>query len=161
MPGMSDKVTLSGRATNFFMNHLHGVAKAASRRQAVQYEKSGGTKASAIAGKPTFRLIVRGRTSGEPRPVMLMLIRRGEELLVCGSQGGRPEDPNWWKNLVAAGEAEAQVGAETFPVDFRVVTDPAERAEVWALLNASYPDFASYQALTERVLPVGVLTPRR
>jgi deazaflavin-dependent oxidoreductase (nitroreductase family) len=155
------KVTFSGRAVHFMMSHFFGLAKSSSRRQAEAYAKSGGRKGAAISGKPTFRLVVKGRSSGEPRPVMLMLIRRGEELLVCGSQGGRPEHPNWWLNLVAAGQAEAQIGDQTFPVDFREVTDPAERDEVWRLLVAGYPDFGSYQALTDRVLPVGVLTPRQ
>ena len=155
-----NRATFSGRATHFMMSHLFGLAKSASRRQANTYEKSGGTKSAAVNGKPIFRLVVRGRTTGEPRPVMLMLIRRGDDLLVCGSQGGRPEHPNWWKNLVAAGHAEVQVGAETYPVDFHEATDPAERDEVWRLLIAGYPDFASYQVLTDRVLPVGVLTRR-
>jgi deazaflavin-dependent oxidoreductase (nitroreductase family) len=156
---VSERVTISGRAANLLQTRLRGLANAASRRHAEKYARSGGTKATSVAGKPVFRLVVAGRTSGEPRPVMLMLVRRGSELVVCGSQGGHPEDPNWWKNLVAAGHAVAQVGTDTFPVTFRVVTDPSERDECWQLLTAAYPDFASYQALTKRLLPIGVLTP--
>jgi deazaflavin-dependent oxidoreductase (nitroreductase family) len=89
-----------------------------------------------------------------------MLIRRGEDLLVCGSQAGAPDAPNWWKNLVAAGTAEAQVGDQTFPVDVRILTDGPERTEAWQVLTAEYPDFATYQALTERTLPIAVLTRR-
>lgn len=91
---------------------------------------------------------------------MLMLVRRGDDLLICGSRAGAPDAPSWWKNLVAAGHAEAQVGDETWLVDARVVTEPAERAEAWALLTAAYPDFATYQALTDRVLPIAVLARR-
>jgi deazaflavin-dependent oxidoreductase (nitroreductase family) len=155
---MTKKVTASGRAVNFVMNHAFGAAKKSSRKHAEEYERSAGTKRTTLNGKPVFRLNVRGRTSGEPRSVMLMLATRGEELIVVGSQGGRPEDPNWWRNLVAAGEAVAQVGADTFPVTFRQVTDPDERAEVWSIATAAYPDFDSYQALTDRVIPVGILT---
>ena len=90
---------------------------------------------------------------------MLMLVRRGDDLLVCGSQAGTPDAPNWWKNLVAAGRAEAQVGDQTWPVDARILTDAAERAEAWDQLTAAYPDFATYHALTDRVLPIAVLTP--
>lgn len=157
---MSEKVSFSGRAVNFFQRRLPGLAKGVSRRQAAQYVKSGGTKGNTINGKPTFRLTVVGRTSGEPRSVMLMLIRRGDDLLVCGSQGGTPDAPNWWKNLEAAGRATAQVGSESFEVDARVVTDAGERAEAWSLLTAGYPDFATYQQLTNRVLPIAVLTRR-
>ncbi len=91
---------------------------------------------------------------------MLMLVRQGDDLLVCGSQAGTPQAPNWWKNLAAAGHATAQVGPETYDVDARIITGAAERAEAWSLLTAAYPDFASYQALTDRVLPIAALTRR-
>lgn len=155
---MTDKVTVSGRTINLLSRHLPGVSHWFSRRQSQQFEKSGGKKGAELSGKPVFRLTIVGRKSGEPRSVMLMLVRRGEDLLVCGSQGGTPQAPNWWKNLEAAGRATAQVGDDTFEVDARVVSDDAERAETWALLTAAYPDFASYQKLTDRVLPIAVLT---
>lgn len=157
---MADRVTVSGRAINFGSRHLPGFVHWFSRSQSKQYAASGGRKGAKLHGKPVFRLTVTGRTSGEPRPVMLMLVPRGDDLLVCGSQGGTPESPNWWKNLEAAGRATAQVGDDSFEVDARVVTDESERAQAWALLTAAYPDFASYQALTDRVLPIAVLTRR-
>src|SRR3954469_4536032 len=154
---MTDKVSFSGRMANFMSRRTPNLGKALSRMQAKQFEKSNGEKGSKVRGKPIFRLTVVGRSSGEPRSVMLMLIRRGNDLVVCGSQAGTPDAPNWWKNLEAAGKASVQVGAESYDVDVHVVTDPAEREETWALLTAGYPDFASYQALTERVLPIAVL----
>lgn len=150
--------SFSGRAVNLMMTRLPGIAKAGSRRSAKAFVESGGTKSAAIMGKPTFVLSVVGRKSGEIRPVMLMLIHHGPELVVVGSQGGSAKNPNWWENLVAAGRAEAQVGAEKFAVTFREVTDPAEYAEVWKVSCAAYPDFETYQALTSRRIPVGILT---
>lgn len=131
-----------------------------TRLQSSQFKRSGGKRGAKLRGKPIFRLTVVGRKSGEPRSVMLMLVRRGDDLLVCGSQSGTPEPPNWWKNLVAAGRATAQVGGDSYEVDARVITDDAERAEAWALLVAAYPDFATYQALTDRELPIAVLSRR-
>lgn len=155
---MAQNVTLSGRMINLMMTRVPGLAKASSRRSAKAFAASGGTKGAVLMGKPTFVLTVNGRKTGEPRPVMLMLIHHGPELIVVGSQGGTPKNPNWWENLVAAGRAEAQVGSETFPVTFREVTDPEERAEIWKTACAAYPDYASYQALTSRQIPVGILT---
>jgi len=154
---VSSKVSFSGRMANFMSRRTPNLGKRLSRMQAKQFEESAGKRGSKVRGKPIFRLTVVGRKTGEPRSVMLMLVRRGDDLLVCGSQGGTPDAPNWWKNLEAAGKASVQVGADTWDVDVHVVTDPAERAETWALLTAAYPDFASYQALTERVLPIAVL----
>ncbi|MEO9139007.1 MAG: nitroreductase/quinone reductase family protein [Jatrophihabitans sp.] len=157
---MTERVTLSGRGANFFSKRMPGLVNWYSRRQAEQFEKSDGRKGAKLGGKPIFRLIVLGRKSGEPHSLMLMLVRRGDDLLVCGSKGGSPQAPNWWKNLVAAGQASVQVGGEKYDVDARVVTEEAERAQAWSLLTAAYPDFASYQALTERVLPIAVLSRR-
>lgn len=78
-----------------------------TRRQVDQYRSSGGTKGNKVMGKPVFLLDVVGRTSGEPRPVMLMLARRGDDLVVIGSNGGNPTTPNWYRNLIAAGGARA------------------------------------------------------
>lgn len=157
---MSNRVSLSGRMANIMSNRLRPLTRWFTHRQAAQYEKSGGTRGAKLGGKPVFRLTIAGRKSGEPRTVMLMLVRRGDDLLVCGSQAGSVDSPNWWKNLEAAQRATAQVGAETYEVDARVVTDPAERAEAWALLTAAYSDFAEYQKMTDRVLPIAVLTRR-
>jgi deazaflavin-dependent oxidoreductase (nitroreductase family) len=109
-------------------------------------------------GKPTFVLDVVGRKSGDPHPVMLMLVRRGDDVIVCGSRGGHPETPNWYKNLAAAGKAHVEVGDERWAVDFRELAEGPERDECWKLLVAAYPDFESYQELTSRRLPVAVLS---
>lgn len=122
-----------------------------------QYRKSDGRKGNKLMGKPVFLLDVAGRKSGEPRPVMLMLVRRGDDLLVCGSNGGNPKPPNWWLNLVAAGEAEVQVGAQRWPVQVRVLNEGPERDEAWQLLNDVWPQFGDYQTFTDRRLPVAVL----
>lgn len=158
---MTEHVSFTGRAANLIATRAPILMRWFTRLQSGQFERSGGKRGATLRGKPIFRLTVVGRKSGEPRSVMLMLVRRGDDLLVCGSQSGSPEPPNWWKNLVAAGKATAQVGGESFDVDARVITDETERAEAWGLLTAAYPDFASYQALTDRKLPIAVLTRRR
>ena len=88
---------------------------------------------------------------------MLMLVRREGDLLVCGSHGGNPEAPNWYKNLSAAREAHVEVGNDRWAVDYLELEEGPEREECWKLLVAGYPDFATYQELTSRRLPVGVL----
>ncbi len=152
--------SLSGRLINFFSRRLPGLGKMGAQRQLEQFRASRGSKGNKLMGRPVFVLDVVGRTSGEPRPVMLMLVRRGDDLLVCGSNGGNPQAPNWYKNLSSAGEAHVEVGADRWAVDFRELEEGDEREECWKLLTAGYPDFASYQELTSRRLPVGVLTRR-
>ena len=139
--------------------HLPGLGRWGTHRQITQFRSSRGQKGNSIRGLPVFLLDVVGRSSGEPRPVMLMLVRRDDDLLVCGSNGGNPVAPNWYKNLVAAGEAQVEVDADRWAVTARELDDGPERDQCWELLIAGYPDFASYQELTDRRLPVVVLEP--
>lgn len=148
--------SISGRAANFMSRRFPAFGAWGTRRQVDQYRSSGGTKGNKVMGKPVFLLDVVGRTSGEPRPVMLMLARRGDDLVVIGSNGGNPTTPNWYRNLMAAGGSEVQVGADRWKVTAREV-DGDERAECWAAGVAAYPDFDTYQELTERRIPVAVL----
>jgi len=127
-------------------------------RQVDQFRASKGAKGNKLMGKPVFVLDVVGRQSGESRPVALMLVRRGDDLIVTGSYGGNPKAPNWYKNLLAAGEAHVEVGPDRWAVDFRQLDEGPEREECWKLLCDAYPDFASYQELTDRRLPVATLS---
>ena len=150
--------TISGRIVNFTSRRLPGLVRFGTRQHVKQYRASEGTKRAEFRGKPVFLLDVVGRVSGESRPVMLMLVRRDDDLIVIGSNGGNPVAPNWWKNLVAAGEAEVEVAGDRWAVNARELEEGPEREECWRLATAVYPDFDSYQQLTERRIPVGVLT---
>ncbi|MDJ0767717.1 MAG: nitroreductase family deazaflavin-dependent oxidoreductase [Ilumatobacter sp.] len=149
--------SFTGRIANFLSTRMGGLAKASARQHVARYRKSDGKRFPKFLGKPVFLLDVVGRTSGEPRPVMLMLVRRGDDLLVCGSNGGNPQTPNWYRNLMAAERTQVQVGADRWWVAARELPEGDERDECWSLLTAGYPDFASYQELTDRRLPVAVL----
>ncbi|MFX0574831.1 nitroreductase/quinone reductase family protein [Nocardia nepalensis] len=152
------QLTLTGRFAHFGSTRLNGISKIQGRVHSKLYARFGGTVFGKWLGRPVFQLTVAGRKSGEPRPVMLMLVRDGVDLLVCGSFGGNHTAPNWWHNLVAAQGGTVRVGRETWPVHARVVTDPDEYAARWQRLVANYPDFPTYQALTTRKLPIAVLT---
>src|SRR4051794_35495748 len=38
---------------------------------------------------------------------------------VFASAAGRPEHPEWYRNLIASGDAEVEIGTERFPVTVR------------------------------------------
>ncbi len=149
--------SISGRMANLLSRYAPAVGRWATNRHIRQFRGSGGAKGAAVLGKPVFLLDVVGRTTGEPRPVMLMLVRRGDDLLVVGSNGGNPEHPNWYRNLMASGGAHVEVAGERWEVRARELSPGPERDECWALATAAYPDFASYQELTDRTIPVAVL----
>ena len=62
------------------------------------------------------------------------------------SQGGRPENPQWYCTLVANPDTHIEIGAE--------------RARLWPRPVATYADFDTYQSWTEREIPVVMLHPR-
>ena len=89
--------SISGRIANFFSTRMPNAGRRATRSHVEAYRASNGTKRTKLLGKPVFLLDVVGRTSGEPRPVMLMLARRGDDVIVVGSNGGNAETPNWFR----------------------------------------------------------------
>jgi deazaflavin-dependent oxidoreductase (nitroreductase family) len=91
---------------------------------------------------------------------MLIHVPRGDDLIVVGSGAGVPNTPNWYKNLMAAGGGQVQVGADRWRVGARQLQEGRERDECWTLAVARYPGFDAYQTYTERRIPVAVLKRR-
>lgn len=151
---------VSARFSNFVARRLPAVGRRATARQVAKYRSSRGRKGNTIVGRPVFLLDVVGRSSGERRPVMLMYVPRGDDLVVIGSAAGSDSTPNWYKNLMAAGGGEVQVGGERWSVTARELENGAERNQCWSLAAAVYPGFDSYQRFTDRRLPVAVLERR-
>jgi deazaflavin-dependent oxidoreductase (nitroreductase family) len=100
----------------------------------------------------------RGRKSGVVRTTPLVYLRDGANLVVVASQAGRPENPQWFHNVVADPAVTVQIGRARTPMRARVAGED-ERAELWPRLVDLYADYASYQSWTERVIPVVVLEP--
>lgn len=136
------------------------------RAQVWLYRKTGGR----IGGKwrigagfrkpvPTLLLDHVGRKSGTTFTVPLLYVRDGADVVIVASQGGRPENPQWYRNLVAIPDAHIQIGPQRTAV--RAVTArPEQRERLWPSLVEAYADFDTYQSWTEREIPVVVLSPR-
>ncbi|MEV0725914.1 nitroreductase family deazaflavin-dependent oxidoreductase [Micromonospora purpureochromogenes] len=104
----------------------------------------------------TLLLTTRGRRSGKLRRTALIYGRDGDDYLVVASQGGAPQHPAWYLNLLAHPEAEAQVGAETFAVRARTA-GPEEKPRMWRTMVDIWPAYDDYQTRTDREIPVVVL----
>ena len=148
---------ISARITNLVATKFPSIGKKSTARQVEPYRSSGGRKGNTILGRPVFLLEVIGRKSGETRPVMLMHVPRGDDLVVIGSAGGSSATPNWYRNLMAAGGGTVQVGSQRWSVTAREVHDGPERDECWQLASTLYPGFDAYQTFTDRKIPVALL----
>jgi deazaflavin-dependent oxidoreductase (nitroreductase family) len=109
---------------------------------------------------PTLLLDHVGRRSGQLFTTPLLYLDDGDDVLVVASQGGMATDPQWFRNLLHTPDTQVQIGPELRLVTARVA-DTEERARLWPRLVELYADFASYQAWTDREIPVVVLSPRR
>lgn len=149
--------TASSRIGNLISRRAPSLLHNVTKRQVKQFRNSEGSKGNKVQGKPIFLLDVVGRKSGELRPVMLMLVRDNEDILVAAAYGGNPKSPNWWLNLKAAEQAHVEVGSERWPVTVDHLEEGPAREAAWTILVDAYPDYAEFQKLTTRQIPVAVL----
>ena len=108
---------------------------------------------------PTLLLQHVGARSGTKRIDPLLYFEDGPNLIIIASKGGYPKHPSWFHNLKANPDTIVQVGSERRPVRARVAS-PEERARLWPMVVKPYPHYATYQARTDREIPVVILEPR-
>lgn len=123
-----------------------------------RYRESGGEDGYEWNGAPTLLLTSTGRRTGAARTTPLIFGRDGDDYLVVASVGGMPRHPAWYLNLRAEPRASIQVKAEHLDVVARTAS-PDEKPRLWKIVNAVWPNYDVYQARTDRVIPVVVLTP--
>lgn len=126
--------------------------------QVREYERSGGREGNTLRGVPVVILWTRGRLSGAIRKTPLMRVRDGDRYAVIASQGGAPNDPVWYRNLVDEPRVSLQDGPEVRDYVARTAS-PEERAQWWTKATEVWPDYDEYQRRTEREIPVVVLEP--
>lgn len=127
-------------------------------KQVEQYESSGGREGNTMRGVPVVILWTRGKSTGAVRKTPLMRVRDGDRYAVVASQGGHPENPVWYRNLVADPHVSLQDGAEVRDYTARTAT-PEEKSEWWPKATAVWPDYDAYQRKTDREIPLVILEP--
>jgi len=118
--------------------------------------KSGGP----FEGRPLLLLTTTGAKSGQRRTTPMMYVPDGDRLLVIASNAGAPAHPDWYYNLVAHPEVTVEVGTETYDAT-AVVTQGAERDQLWTSIVDKYPFFTEHQAKITRQIPVIALSRRK
>jgi deazaflavin-dependent oxidoreductase (nitroreductase family) len=126
------------------------------RDQVELYEGSGGTEGTTMRGLPVILLTTKGAKSGNIRKTPLMRVEHAGSYAVVASQGGAPKHPVWYFTLLASPEVELQDGPSRWDMVAREVIGE-EKAIWWARAVEAYPDYADYQAKTDRQIPVLVL----
>jgi deazaflavin-dependent oxidoreductase (nitroreductase family) len=120
------------------------------------YSASGGRLGARIAGMPVLLLTTVGRKTGKRRTVPLTYFVEGDAIVLVASYGGRPRNPDWFENLMVAGECRVAIGRETRGYHARRAT-PDERRRLWPRIVSTYSGYAAYQAKTSREIPLALL----
>lgn len=123
------------------------------------YRRSSGRIGGSAKGLPVLLLTVSGRKTGTPRTVPVSYFEHGNGYLVAASAGGMKADPQWIRNLGAAGKAQISVFGDRYDVEARIA-DSDEREALWQeVVLAQAPFFAGYGEKSGRTIPIALLTP--
>ena len=127
-----------------------------------EFRANEGRLGGTFEGAPLVLVHHRGRTSGRDyvNPVMYLPDDDPDTIYVFASKGGAPTNPDWYYNLVAAGEGTVERGTDTYPVTVRELTGK-ERDRIYDEQARRYPGFADYARRTAGVRTIPVLALRR
>jgi F420H(2)-dependent quinone reductase len=129
------------------------VQKAITAVHKTALDWSGGRLGGTVAGNPVAILTTVGRKSGQARSTPLFAYADGEDFIVVASNGGTATAPAWFLNLQSDPDATLKVGADEHPVTAEVLS-PSEKQQWWPRLTSEYSGYESYQAKTDRDIPV-------
>ncbi len=123
---------------------------------------SGGRVGWTLAGMAAVELTTTGRKSGRPRTVMLTSPHRdGDAIVVVASRGGDDHHPAWFLNVRTNPDVEVRTEAGPARAMTARPASAEERGRLWPIIIAAQPRYASYQARTEREIPVVLIEARR
>ena len=98
-------------------------------------------------------LTTRGVRTGQPRTTPMMFHRDGGRVFVIASANAAPEDPQWYRNLVADPQVHVEVADKAYSAR-AVALEGAERNQTWTDIKRRYPFFADHEAKVDREIPV-------
>ena len=101
-------------------------------------------------------LTTAGRRTGQETTTPLIYTLDGDTPVIVASQGGAPDHPGWFKNLVKDPDVGVQIKSEKFRARARVA-EGEERERLWELMNEVWPHYDEYATRTDREIPVVVL----
>ena len=128
-----------------------------------EFRANGGQVGGPFQGAPMVLVHHRGRKSGNEHvsPVMYMADEANPDgIYVFASKAGAPTHPDWYHNLVGAGQGTVERGAETYAVTVDEITGDA-RDRIYDEQARRYPGFAEYAEKTAGIRVIPVLLLRR
>jgi deazaflavin-dependent oxidoreductase (nitroreductase family) len=123
-----------------------------------EFRANEGRVGGMFEGTPVLLLHHTGARSGKSRVNPLVYQSDSGRYVVFASKAGAPTNPDWFHNLKAHPDVKIEAGSETIDVVASEATGE-ERDRLFRTMVERSPQFGEYEKLTERVIPVIVLTP--
>jgi deazaflavin-dependent oxidoreductase (nitroreductase family) len=123
-----------------------------------EFRASDGVVGGQFEGAPVLLLHTKGAKSGQERINPMMYLDYEGKRYIFASYAGAPTHPDWYHNLVAHPDVTVEVGTETYKAKATPVT-LEERDRIYPVQADLFANFAEYETLTTRKIPVVELTP--
>ena len=123
-----------------------------------EFRANGGKVGGGFTGAPMVLVHHVGRKSGKEYVTPLVYLpKEGDDgsIYIFASKAGAPAHPDWYHNLVEAGQTTVEVGSSTYPVTVTELSGD-ERDRVYAEQVQRMPGFGDYatKAAGIRTIPV-------
>ena len=128
-----------------------------------EFRANDGRVGGNFEGAPVVLVHHRGRTSGHEyvNPLMYLPDEADDDMIhVFATSGGAPSNPDWYYNLIAAGQGTVERGTETYSVTVRELHGD-DRNRIYDEQARRYPGFADYERSAAGIRTIPVLELRR
>ena len=127
-----------------------------------EFRANEGRVGGPFEGAPMVLVHHRGRKSGREyvTPMMYLPDERDDDASTCSRPGEARRNPDWYYNLIAAGEGIIERETDTYGVSVRELTGD-ERDRIYDEQARRYPGFAEYAKQTAGIRTIPVLELKR
>jgi deazaflavin-dependent oxidoreductase (nitroreductase family) len=118
-----------------------------------EFRANEGKAGGMFEGMPLVLVHNVGAKSGKEYVTPLVYLGDDGRTFIFASKAGADTNPGWFQNLKANPETKIEIGSDTVDV-VAVELTGEERDRVYATQKAQQPQFAEYEAKTDRTIPV-------
>lgn len=122
-----------------------------------EFRSNEGKVGGQFEGAPVLLLHTKGAKSGKMRINPMMYLDYEGKRYIFASYAGAPTNPDWYHNLVANPDVTVEAGTETYEATATPVS-LEERDRIYPVQAERFANFAEYETLTTRKIPVVELT---
>jgi len=122
-----------------------------------EFRSNDGVVGGQFEGAPVLLLHTKGAKSGKERINPMMYLDYEGKRYIFASYAGAPTNPDWYHNLVANPDVTVEAGTETYEATATPVS-LEERDRIYPVQAERFANFAEYETLTTRKIPVVELT---